>query len=158
MTKPLIIGLSASLRNARSKAGCKNLTAELAEIGSRDELDGYIADQAAIHLNQFVEAGRADGKPFDELYRELQKTGGLKGLSNSEVCLVAAMWAAREKGCEIEHIALADHFPADGTEVDLDTLKARLRAADGFLLASPGQLHAQDAAHGCHRRNGQFLG
>ncbi len=67
----------------------------------------------------------------------MQKVGGLRGLSNSEVCLVAALWGAREKGAEIDHVALADHFPADGSEVDIDGLKARLRAADGFLLSAP---------------------
>lgn len=137
MLKPHILGLSASLRNARSRAGSANLVSELEGIKGREDLDCYIRDQAQIHLDQFVEAGRADGKPFDEMYRALQKTGGLKGLSNSEVCLVAAMWEAREKGCTIEHVALADHFPADGSEVDIDALKAKLRAADGFLLSSP---------------------
>lgn len=137
MTKPHILGLSASLRNARSRAGSANLAAEINEIGSREALDDYIQDQAQIHLDQFVEAGRAEGKPFDELYRTLQRTGGLRGLSNSEVCLVAAMWAAREKGCSVEHVALADHFPADGSEVEIDDLLAKLRAADGFLLSTP---------------------
>lgn len=137
MAGPRILGLSASLRNARSKAGSANLVEELLGLGDREALDAYIADQAQIHLDQFVQAGRADGKPFDELYRELQRIGGLRGLSNSEVCLVAALWAARALGAEVEHLSLADHFPADGSEVALDQLKARLRAADGFLLASP---------------------
>jgi multimeric flavodoxin WrbA len=137
MRKPHILGLSASLRNARSKSGSANLTAEVAAIASRADLDTYMDEQARIHLDQFVEAGRAEGRPFDEIYRALQRTGGLKGLSNSEVCLVAAMWAAREKGCSVEHVALADHFPADGSAVDIDALKAKLRASDGFLLSTP---------------------
>ena len=137
MKSPRILGLSASLRNARSRAGSANLGAEVAALGTRADLDAYIADHAKIHLEQFVKAGRADGKPFDEIYRSLQKTGGLRGLSNSEVCLVAALWGAREKGAEIDHVALADHFPADGSEVEVDELKARLRAADGFLLSVP---------------------
>lgn len=137
MSPPLILGLSASLRNARSKAGSSNLTAELAGIRDEDGLNAYIRDQAADYLDQFMQAGRADGKPFDEMYRELRRSGGLRGLSNSEVCLAAALWAAREKGCRIEHVALAEHFPADGSAVDVDGLKARLREADGLLLATP---------------------
>ncbi len=137
MPRPHILGLSASLRNARSKAGSANLAAELDDIHNREDLDAYIEDQAQIHLDQFIDAGRAEGKAFDELYRALQKTGGLRGLSNSEVCLVAAMWEAREKGCTVEHVALADHFPANGIDVDLEALKTKLREADGFLLSSP---------------------
>lgn len=137
MRRPLILGLSASLRNARSKAGSASLKAEIAGLEDRPALDAFIQQQAAQHLEQFLEAGRRDGKPFDELYRNLQKTGGLRGLSNSEVCLVAALWAARQKGCEVAHVALADHFPATGETVDLDGLKAALRAADGIVLATP---------------------
>ncbi len=137
MTRPLILGLSASLRNARTKAGSKNLLEEITRIRSREELDVYIADQAQVHLDQFVAAGRGEGRPFDELYRELQRTGGLRGLSNSEVCLAAALWAARDKGVDIDHIPLSEHFPADGQPRDIDGLKTRLRAASGILLATP---------------------
>lgn len=137
MKAPRILGLSASLRNARSRAGSANLVKELEALGTRGDLDTYIADQAKIHLDHFISAGRAEGKPFDELYRALRRSGGLKGLSNSEVCLVAALWGAREKGAEIDHVALADHFPADGSEIDVDALKSRLRAADGFILSAP---------------------
>ena len=137
MTKPLILGLTASLRNARSRAGSRRLADELAGIHSEPELDAYLCDQANICLDQYMSAGRAAGKPFDELYRDLRRMGGLNGLSNSEVCLVAAMWEVREGGCDIAHIPLPDHFPADGSEVAIDELKSALRRADGFLLATP---------------------
>ena len=137
MTKPLILGLSASLRAARSKAGAHQLVDEIAGLDSRDALDAFVAEQAKIHLDQFVAAGRAEGLPFDELYRRLKREGGLRGLSNSEVCLAVALWAARDKGAEVDHIALADHFPADGVANDVEALKAALRRADGIILSTP---------------------
>ena len=71
MSKPIILGLSASLRAARSKAGAKNLAAEIPALPSRERLDDFLGEQAKIHLDQFVEAGRKDGLPFDQIYRRL---------------------------------------------------------------------------------------
>jgi multimeric flavodoxin WrbA len=113
------------------------LVTELKGLGDRADLDRYLAEQAQIHLDQFVAAGRAEGLAFDELYRRLRAMGGQRGLSNSEICLVAALWGARQEGAAIDHLPLADHFPADGNPVALDRLKAALRAADGFVLSTP---------------------
>lgn len=137
MSKPLILGLSASLRNARSKAGAETVLGELAKLGDREAFDAYIAEQANIHLEQFERAGRLEGKPFDELYRNLQRAGGNRGLSNSEIALMSALWGAQEEGAELGFIPLPDHFPADGVSKDLDDLKDRLREADGIILATP---------------------
>ncbi|MEQ9490389.1 MAG: NAD(P)H-dependent oxidoreductase [Alphaproteobacteria bacterium] len=137
MKKPLIIGLSASLRNARSSRSSRNLSDEIAELENREQLDAYLSDQANIHLDQFKRAGRDDGKPFDELYRNLKREGGTRGLSNSEIALAAALWAAQQNGVDISHIPLPDHFPASGVPQNLDQLKAQLRKADGILLSTP---------------------
>ena len=137
MNKPTILGLSASLRAARSKSGARNLPLEIAALESRERLDAFLVEQAKIHLDQFVEAGRKDGLPFDKIYRQLQKTEGLRGLSNSEICLSAALWGARNQGAEIDHVALSNHFRADGTGADLESLKQALMAADGILLSTP---------------------
>lgn len=134
---PKILGLSATLRNARAGRGAQQMIEEIAELGSREAFDRYVGEQAAIHLEQFVDAGRAEGKPFDELYKNLRKMGGTRGLSNSEVCLAAALWGARDKGASVDIVSLADHFPADGSVKALDELKAKVRAADGILLATP---------------------
>ena len=126
MTKPLILGLSASLRNARSSSGAHRLTDEIAALDSREALDGYLSERANEHLDQFVVAGREQGLPFDQIYRNLQKSGNLKGLSNSEISLAAGLWGAISEGADIDHIPLPDHFPANGIAKDLDKLKAVL--------------------------------
>lgn len=137
MSKPLVLGLTASLRNARSAAGARRLAQEIEALNDRNALDAYLAEQGQIHLDQFVAAGRKDQLPFDQIYRNLKKSGGQRGLSNSEIALVAALWGARQKGADIDHVPLADHFPASGEMVDLDVLKAALRRADAILLATP---------------------
>ena len=137
MNKPLVLGLTGSLRNARSAAGARRLKQEIEALDDRDALDRYLAEQGQIHLDQFVSAGRKDQLPFDQIYRNLKKSGGQRGLSNSEIAVVAALWGARQKGADIDHVPLADHFPASGETVDLDALKAALRAADAILLATP---------------------
>lgn len=137
MNKPLILGLSASLRYARSNKGIRYLLEELSELKSRNDLDAFIDEQANIHLEQFNQAGREEQVPFDALYRKLRSMGGLRGLSNSEVCLLAALWGAQDNGADVEMAALADCFPANGGTFDLDQLKALLLKADGIILASP---------------------
>jgi multimeric flavodoxin WrbA len=137
MSSPIVLGLAASLRNARSNKGSADLLDELRNIDSIVDFDKYVTDQAQIHLEQFVLAGRAANKPFDELYRELQRLGGRRGLSNSEVCLAAGLWSAKSKGAEIDHVSLSDHFDAAGQVRDIETLKDKLLRADALILATP---------------------
>jgi multimeric flavodoxin WrbA len=132
-----IVGLSASLRNARRGAGNRQLVEELRALATRDALVGYLKEQAAQHLSNFQEAGRKEHVAFDTLYKNLKKLKGDRGLSNSEVALAAALWAAHDLGCEIEHLALSEHFTENGREHDLDRLKAALLSCDGFLLSTP---------------------
>jgi multimeric flavodoxin WrbA len=137
ISSPRILGIAASLRNARSQSGVGLLLNEIGKISDRRQLLDFLADQARVHLEQFVASGRADSVPFDTLYRRLRKIGGLRGLSNSEVCLVAALWAARNEGAEIDAITLIDHFPADGSTQNIDLLKAKLAQADGIIVSTP---------------------
>jgi multimeric flavodoxin WrbA len=132
-----ILGIAASLRNARWAAGNQQLIQEIEACATEDELKAYLKRQADLHLQQFVDAGRAEGQSFDHIYRELRRLSGDRGLSNSEVALAAGLWAARHAGCEIDHVSLAEHFPAAGASRRLDELKQRLLAADGILLSGP---------------------
>ncbi|MCI0642117.1 MAG: NAD(P)H-dependent oxidoreductase [Gemmataceae bacterium] len=132
-----VVGLSASLRNARRGGGNHQLVAELLAQPSKDELVNYLKQQASIHLSQFVEAGRSQMLPFDELYKNLKKLKGDRGLSNSEIVLAAALWSAAQLGADIEHHSLSEFFPENGKAKDLDKLKEALLSADGLLLSSP---------------------
>lgn len=137
MHRAVVLGLSGSLRNARSKGGARLMVDELRAIDSREALDTYLADQANTHLEQFKAAGRDDSKPFDELYRNLKKAGGHRGMSNSEIALAAALWGAKDSGAEIDTVPLHDYFNSNGEDNDLDDLKAKLRGADAIILSTP---------------------
>lgn len=137
MRKLTVLGVSASLRCARSHVGAGDLIQELREIPDREALDKYLSKQAEIHLEAFVDAGRKDNLPFDQIYRQLQKSGGTRGLSNSEVALSAALWGAWDEGTDIDYVPLADHFTARGEMVDMDALREKVMAADGIILATP---------------------
>lgn len=132
-----ILGISASLRNARWGIGNEKLIADLASCATEDELFAYLTDQAGLHLQNFVDAGRAEGLSFDEIYKRLRSLPGDCGLSNSEIALAAALWSARQGGCEIDHISLSEFFPASGATRSLDRLKRLLRESDGIILSTP---------------------
>jgi multimeric flavodoxin WrbA len=132
-----ILGLSASLRNARRGGGNDQLIGELLALKTKDELVEYLKGQAKIHLANFVDAGRKEGLAFDELYKNLKKLKGDKGLSNSEIALAAALWSAKDLGAEIEHLSLSEYFPEHGRVENVDTLKEKMLACDGLLLSGP---------------------
>lgn len=136
-TKPVILALSASLRNARWGMGVENLIESIRKIESEADLYGFVQQEAQIHFQQFLDAGRAKGIPFDELYKNLRKMTGRKGLCNSEIGMVVALWAANQVGCEIDYLPLANLFGSSGVPNDLNLLKQKLLKADGLLLCSP---------------------
>lgn len=132
-----ILGVAASLRNARFKSGGSTLISQLQSCDSDEALRDFLADQAKVHLQQFVDSGRAEGRPFDEIYKRLKSLRGDQGLSNSEVALSSALWSAWREGCDIEHLSLSEYFPATGVSRQIDELKERLRKVDGILVSTP---------------------
>lgn len=135
--KTKILAISASLRNARWGRGVTDLLDRIRSFRNRDELAAYVGEEARVHLQQFIDAGRAEGLPFDQLYENLRKTSGSKGLCNSEVGMAVALWAAHKTGCEIDYVPLSRHFTPDGGSRKLDELKEKLREADGLLMCTP---------------------
>ena len=135
--KPKVLGIAASLRNARWGGGNKQLVDSLKSIDNKDELFEFLAVESELHLENFIKAGRRDGKNFDELYKNLKKNTGNKGLSNSETALSAALWETLQAGCEIEHISLSEFFLASGRVQNADVLKKKLMESDGILVSGP---------------------
>jgi multimeric flavodoxin WrbA len=131
-----ILGISASLRNARRGLGNESLIQDILGLESEEVLNEFLKQEAALHLENFAEAGRKENLPFDQMYTNLKKQKGNKGLSNSEVALVAALWSAKELGVEIDHVSLAEYYTESG-EKNLDELKAKMMEADGYLLSTP---------------------
>ena len=132
-----LLGISASLRNARWGLGSRNLVTSLRNIASEAELFEFLSNQAELHLENFVELGQAKGLSFIDLYNNLKMSRGDRGLSNTEVALAAALWSASKYGLEIEHLSLSEYFPASGKEKNLDQLREKLIQSDGLLLSGP---------------------
>jgi multimeric flavodoxin WrbA len=132
-----VLGISASLRNARFGVGSEKLIDEIKDLETRDDLNDYLRQQTRIRADDFITAGRADGEPFDVIYRNLLKAKGDRGLSNSEAALVAGLWGAKEQGADIAHCGLASYFPMRGDGENLDELRAIVFSADALLVSGP---------------------
>ena len=137
LNPPRILGLCASLRAGRWADGSAELVQQIRALDSNDALRAFLKEQSLAHFENFVNAGRSDGLPFDEIYANLKKEVGKRGLSNSEVALSAGLWAAHDLGCEIDWVSLVEHFPPSGGPVKLDDLRARIEQADAIMLATP---------------------
>ncbi len=131
-----ILGISASLRNARRGVGNESLIEDINNLATEEEMHKFLEQEAALHLQNFIEAGRKDDLPFDQMYTNLKKNKGNKGLSNSEVALVSSLWSVKELGVEIDHVSLAEYYTESG-EKNLDELKRKLMEADGYILSTP---------------------
>lgn len=135
MTK--ILGIACSLRNVRHGRGSRKLISELSSIDSEAQLKSLLDEQTKLIVEDFLAAGRAENKPFDEIYKSLRSMPGERGLSNSEAALAAALWGALREGAEIDYMSLANHFPPSGTVNDPEGIRAKLRAADGIIISTP---------------------
>lgn len=131
-----ILGISGSLRNARRGLGGYDLIQDINRIGSKEELNEYLTQEAEIHLKHFEKAGRLESLPFDQMYRNLKKEKGNKGLSNSEVALAASLWSAKEIGVEIDYVSLSEYY-TESSKKDLTELKNKILQADGIIISTP---------------------
>lgn len=132
-----VLGISASLRNARRGLGNVQLIDEINSKQSEKELKAFLKQEALQHLENFKSAGRNEKAPFDAIYTNLKKLKGNKGLSNSEVALASALWSAKEIGAEIDHISLAEYFQEGKGVVNIEEFEAKLKEADGIILSTP---------------------
>ena len=132
-----ILGISASLRNARRGLGNVSLIEELNAIETEPELHQFLAQEAEQHLQNFMDAGRKELMPFDRMYANLKKLKGNKGLSNSEICLASALWSAKSLGATIDHVSLSEYFTESKKRQNVEELRDKLLQADGILISTP---------------------
>ena len=135
--RPKLLGIAASLRNARWGAGNRRLIDALMGLPDRPALDAFLTCESELHLENFIQAGRREKKSFVEIYRNLRKSNGEVGLSNSEVALAAALWGARQEGADVAHVSLSEYFTANGDLRNGDALRRQLMQADGILVSGP---------------------
>ncbi|MDR3437772.1 NAD(P)H-dependent oxidoreductase [Telmatospirillum sp.] len=135
--RPRILGIAASLRNARWGCGGHELVQDLARCADKDALLAYLKRQSELHLENFLQAGRAQGLAFNAIAANLQKNSGTAGLSNSEVALASALWSAQRLGADVDHVSLAEYFSPMGGVRDGDALRQNLLSADGIVISGP---------------------
>lgn len=132
-----VLGISASLRNARYGAGSEDFITELKACVDKGSVKKYLHEQTQIRVFEFMDAGREKAESFDVIYRNLRKQRNARGLSNSETALGAALWGCHDDGADIEHVGLARFFPMRGEAQDLGKLKEIVMSADGFIISGP---------------------
>jgi multimeric flavodoxin WrbA len=137
VTVPRLLGIAASLRNARWGSGSRRLVEQLAAQQDKSSLLTLLREECELHLENFLLAGRREGKSFLEIYRNLARFNGQRGLGNSEIALAAALWAAARQGVEVAHLSLAEHFDANGNLRRAEGLRSALLEADGLLVSGP---------------------
>ena len=125
--RPTLVGVAASLRNARWGAGNRGLIDQLSAISSKEALFSFLTRESALHLENFIAAGRKDGKAFTEIYANLRKSNGEVGLSNTEVALAGALWAAQREGMAIDHLSLTEYFTANNEIRNPEELRRRIK-------------------------------
>lgn len=135
--KPRILGIAASLRNSRWGASNHELIMRLQAISDSEDLFTYLARESQLHKDTFIEPQVGDSNEFNLEYRAFQLRQGGKGLSNTEVALAAALWAANKDGAQIEHVSLSEFFSASQQSRNLNELKERLLSCDGLLISGP---------------------
>jgi multimeric flavodoxin WrbA len=132
----LVLGISASLRNARTGSR-DNLAKELGALPDRVALEEYLRRQTSLRVEAFLNAGRAENKPFTEIYENLRRNSGEQGLSNSEAAAACGLWGALQQGADIEHVSLARYFPASGRARHMEELRAKILQSDALLISGP---------------------
>ena len=137
MPKPRLLCISASPRNPWPGPGQSGLVEAVRELTTKDALMEYISRQGDLCLEKFLEAGRKEGKSFNEIYANLRRMTRSSGLSNSELALAAALWSAVRSGAEVRHVPLSVHFPGEEGRVGMAELRENLLWADGVLISGP---------------------
>jgi multimeric flavodoxin WrbA len=113
------------------------LCSDLNAISDLPALRSYLSAQVKARADDYLEAGRAAGLSFDEIYRNLRRIGNDRGLSNSEAVLAAGLWGAKSEGAQIAHVGLAQYFPASGAERGREELRETILASDAIVLSGP---------------------
>lgn len=128
-----ILGISASLRNKRF--GYKNeLVEDLKKIKNLDGVKSFVNEQIKITFSEIENLGK--GLSFEEKYKRLKKHKGSRGLSNSEVALVYALWQSHKNNVDIDYLSLSNIFENQNKD-KIDHFKKKFLSSDALLLSGP---------------------
>lgn len=132
---PNILGISASLRNARVTSN-SNLCKDLLKIKTKDRLIEYLKQQGKFLVDSFLREN-IDNESYLLAFEKLRSKAKDQGLSNSEAALACGLWAALQNKCSIDYLSLSRHFPPNGEVKYQDELIAKVLKSDGLLISGP---------------------
>ena len=133
--KKKIVGFSGSPRNKLGSRWSNEILDDLKRIPNRDFLMTYL---------QLLSNRKNLDSPHDKSNKnDLNKLNihrikdKIHGISNSEIALIAALWAARKRNVDFDYVSLREHFSSSGKEVAIDILKEKAMTADAILFSGP---------------------
>ena len=132
-----LLGITASPRSCINKSLGFILVEDLKKIKTKKALFEYLHLGSEIHSTARLERSVSAQKNDWGLLREIKKKKLKKGLSNSEVALAAALWAAYQKNVDINYLSLKDFFLPTNKCKNQDRLKEYLLSTDAILISGP---------------------
>jgi multimeric flavodoxin WrbA len=132
-----LLGLVGSLRNVvRGDLG-ETLVNDLRRIDDKDTLLEYLKINSQLPAESYFEPIAPVPSSLLGIYKGLKKRKVEKGMSNSEVALAAALWAAQKMGADVEYLSLRDYFSPTEAKKNVNRLMSKIEEADGLLLSGP---------------------
>jgi multimeric flavodoxin WrbA len=132
-----LLGLVGSLRNVvRGDLG-ERLVDDLRRIDEKDTLLEYLKINSRLPAESYFEPLQSVPDSLLGIYKGLRKRKAEKGMSNSEVALAGALWAAQKMGVEVEYQSLRDYFSPSEKKRNVKRLMSKIDEADGLLLSGP---------------------
>jgi multimeric flavodoxin WrbA len=132
-----LLGIAGSPRNVINTSFSPILVDELKKITSKEVLFEYLRLNSELDATINPKKSSLMAKDILGLSNSLRKKGTQKGMSNSEVPLVAALWEANRKGVDIDYLSLKDFFLTSIKLKKLGLLKEKLIHSDAVLLSGP---------------------
>lgn len=131
----MIVGFSASLRNARFGRGSAELEKQIERLADYDEMLEFVLEQVKVRAEDF----NAISGDFQDKLKWLKENKYDQGLSNSETGLVASLWGASQAGQQIKHVSLHSHFDMSGNvrENKKSELLEILNSCAGVIVSTP---------------------
>jgi multimeric flavodoxin WrbA len=135
MSSRRILGIAASLRNARRGALNRNIVSHLYALNTKEELLAYLRNESRTQAQSSQRTDANSDPRGANSNQKNEEPGG--NFSNSDVTLAAALWAAQREGAEIDRVSLADFFTQSGQVRQAELLRGKLLEADGMLVSGP---------------------
>ena len=105
-----ILGIAGSIRSCINRQLSELLIRNIRTIPGRQQLIEYLRILSVLPDKADLKLPENYPTTLLDLYSKIITKKRKKGLSNSEVALIAALWEVSKRGVDIEYCALVDYF------------------------------------------------